>query len=250
MEQIFTQYPKIRPDLPPAYQAIYAEHYKSNREGETTASGLAQWLESWLHKNVAADVVLSKDDLEHFHKTLEIGAGTLNQLAYEIPAHYDIIEPFTELYKNSPSLDLVQNTYVDIDEIDTAEQYDRIISVATLEHVVDLPKVVAKSCLLLAEGGSFRNSIPNEGRFLFKLGWQLTTGLEFKMKHKLDYEVLMKHEHVNTADEIEEVLHYFFKVNKCKVLGPNKAVSFYRFYESTQPDLARAKAYLAQSKSH
>ena len=241
---MFDKYPKIRPELPEAYQAIYHEHYKTNREGETTASGLAQRMESWLHKRVAEDVLLGSKDLAHFHKTLEIGAGTLNQLKYEEPYSYDIVEPFTELYQNSPFKLGIDQSYVDIDEISLDTKYDRIISIATLEHIVDLPKVVAKSCLLLADGGTFRNSIPNEGRFLFKLGWMLTTGLEFRLKHGLDYQILMSHEHVNTASEIEEVLMYFYGVNQLQCFGPSKAVSFYHFYESSVPHLDRARAYL------
>ena len=41
-------------------------------------------------------------------------------------------------------------------------------------------------------------------------GWKMTTGLEFRLKHGLDYGLIMQHEHVNTAVEIEQVLEYFF----------------------------------------
>ncbi|WP_288546212.1 hypothetical protein [uncultured Helicobacter sp.] len=78
MNEILTRFPKTRKPLPSAYQAIYEEHYKSNRNGEGAASGLAQKLESWLHKKVADDTLGLSG-----HKTLEIGAGTLNQIPYE-----------------------------------------------------------------------------------------------------------------------------------------------------------------------
>ena len=64
-------------------------------------------------------------------KTLEIGAGTLNQLKYEQSSHYDIVEPFSELYKIS-IYHTNKNIYNDIDEIDISQKYDRITSVATL----------------------------------------------------------------------------------------------------------------------
>ena len=202
---MFNNFPKIRPPLPEAFKVIYKEQYKSNRNGEGKASSLAQKMEAWLHKKVAADV-----SQHHQLKTLEIGAGTLNQLLYEESTHYDIVEPFHELYTDSPVLDKVKNVYHDIDEVNLDQQYDRITSIATFEHITALPKVVAKACILLADNGTLRTSIPNEGTFLWKLGWQATTGLEFKLKYGLDYGILMKHEHVNTAREIEEVLHYFF----------------------------------------
>lgn len=237
--QMFENYPKVRSILPEAYVEIYKEQYKTNREGGSTASSLSQKLESWLHCKVASDV-----SPVHDKKTLEIGAGTLNQLQYEVSSCYDIVEPFKELYEHSDALPKIRNIYTDMAEVEPEQKYDRITSVAVFEHIADLPKVVALSCLSLNEGGALRTSIPNEGSFLWKLGWQLTTGLEFKIKHGLDYEVLMKHEHINTADEIEEILSYFFEVNRCSCFGLGRTFSFYRFYESKQPRLDRARAYL------
>jgi hypothetical protein len=178
---------------------------------------------------------------------LEIGAGTLNQLKYEKTEPFDIIEPFTELYANAPYLKHIRHIYKDIDEIDLSVKYDRVISIATFEHVLDLPKVVAKSALLLNENGVLRVAIPNEGTILWKLGWQLTTGLEFKRKYGLDYSLLMKHEHVNSAAEIEEILRYFFKKHRCSCFGSGKKFAFYRFYECYEPNIESAKEYLAQN---
>lgn len=236
---MFENYPKKRIDLPEEIASIYKTQYKSNRDGDTKAAGLAQKMEAWLHKKVAADV-----SAIHDKKTLEIGAGTLNQLAYEQAAHYDIVEPFKELFEGSSLLSKVKGVYNDIDDIDSSETYDRITSVATFEHITDLPKVVAKTCLMLNKGGTVRTSIPNEGTFLWTLGWKMTTGLEFKLKHGLDYGVLMKYEHVNTAKDVEDVLNYFYGVNKCSVFGLSKGIGLYRFYESSEPNIARAKQYL------
>jgi hypothetical protein len=235
------RYPKKRNELPKEFQKIYAEHYLSNREGKSTASSLSQKMEAWLHKKVAMDVkgIYNKS-------TLEIGAGTLNQLKYEQTKPYDIVEPFTDLYKNSKYKNQINEIYSDIIEISDNTKYDRITSVATFEHITDLPKVVAKTCILLNNNGTLRVSIPNEGTFLWKLGWQLTTGIEFKLKHGLDYEILMKYEHVNTADEIEEVLKYFYGKIKCSCLGINKKIALYRFYECSQPNTEIANDFLCK----
>jgi hypothetical protein len=94
---MFENYPKIRPTLPPEFQEVYAEHFKSNREGATTAASLAQKMESWLHIQIAKDV---EDSAESSKSTLELGAGTLNHLKYEAKSNaYDIVEPFASLYK-------------------------------------------------------------------------------------------------------------------------------------------------------
>jgi len=236
---MFENYPKTRTDLPEAYRALYVEQYKENREGVSTASGLAQKMEAWLHKKVALDV---QSDFEK--RTLEIGAGTLNQLRFEHTKHYDAIEPFSELYSNSSALSRINKMYNDIDDVDLSNKYDRITSVATFEHITNLPTVVARTCLLLNPGGTLRTSIPNEGAFLWKLGWQMTTGLEFRIKHGLDYGVLMKYEHVNTAFEIEQVLKYFYGKNELSCFGLGKHFSLYRFYESSEPNLELANDYL------
>ncbi len=241
MENPFPKFPKTRPALPPDFAAIYQEQYINNRKGSSTASGLAQKVESWLHKMAASDV-----PQKHSQKTLEIGAGTLNQLKFESSDCYDIIEPFKELYSDSPFLKNIRNIFQDISQLDLNEQYQRIISIAAFEHILDLPKVVAKTCLILQEDGQLRTCIPNEGSVLWKLGWKLTTGLEFKLKYKLDYGVLMRHEHVNSANEIEEILNYFYDESECKVLGLNKTFGLYRFYINKKPQIERAKNYLAR----
>ena len=67
---MFEKFPKKRTPLPKAYQAIYDEHYRNNREGNTQASSLAQKMERWLHLKVAEDLQGRTDQA-----TLEIGAG-------------------------------------------------------------------------------------------------------------------------------------------------------------------------------
>ena len=236
---MFENYPKERIELPLEFQKIYSEHYKNNRDGSTSASSLAQKMESWLHRKVAMDVMGIQNK-----STLEIGAGTLNQLKYENTKPYDIIEPFSELYINSKFKDQVNEVFQDIDDISASNKYDRITSVATFEHILDLPKVVAKTCMHLNENGSLRVSIPNEGTFVWKLGYKLTTGIEFRLKYGLDYSILMNYEHVNTADEIEQVLHYFYGKVKCSCFGISRKIAFYRFYECSNPKIEIAEQYL------
>jgi hypothetical protein len=236
----FGNFPKERPPLPPEYAAIYLQHYKNSREGNSQILGLAKKAESWMHKKVAEDV---KDGLTK--STLEIGAGTLNQLPYEPPsASYDIIEPFRDLYLSSPHLQRIRNIYRDISEVPPNSAYNRITSVAVLEHVCDLPALVARSGLLLARNGQFRAGIPSEGTILWRLGWKSTTALDFRLRHKLDYAVLMRYEHVNTAREIEEVLRHFFAEIEESVFGLAKSFSLYQFYACSQPHLDRCADYL------
>jgi hypothetical protein len=239
LQQIIDTFPRKRSVLPEKYQKVYTTHYKSNREGDTSAASLAQKMEAWMHKKVAADLIKDNSSIE----TLEIGAGTLNQLKYEPNTTYDIIEPFKELFENSKELKKINTIYSDIRKIEN-KKYDRITSIATFEHITDLPFVVAKSCKLLKEQGTLRVAIPNEGTLLWKMGWMFTTGLEFKLKYNLKYSTLLYHEHVNNADDIESILNYFFSNIECNVLGIHKKIGFYRYYECKNPKIDIANSYL------
>lgn len=223
---ILDKFPKFRKPLPDAYQKIYEEHYTNNRNGQTTASFFSSKLEQWMHRKVAADTRTNS----HL-STLEIGAGTLNQLKYEPTEIYDIVEPFQNLYKTSKYLERIRNIYGDINEIEKGVQYDRITAIASFEHICNLPEVVECCRDLLTPNGTLRIAIPNEGRFLWKFSYKMTTGLEFSRKYKLDYSVLMNYEHVNTADEIEAVLMYYFSKIRMSLLGVTKDFAFYRYYE-------------------
>lgn len=176
--------------------------------------------------------------------TLEIGAGTLNHLRYESNhAAYDIVEPAQYQFADSPFLSRVRNVYNDIKEVPSNTRYDRIISIASFEHICNLPEVVAHCGLLLKPGGQLRAAIPAEGGPLWKLGWTLTTGLEFKRRYGLDYEVIMRSEHVNTWREVADVLTYFFQRVEFTYLGLTRPLSFYQVYLCRDPDRVKCLEY-------
>lgn len=238
---ILDKFPKKRMVLPEAYQKIYNSHYLSNREGKYKTTSLSQKLESWMHRKVAEDLKFSKNK----PSTLEIGAGTLNQLKYEqegLP--YDIVEPFKELFDGSPYLSRIQHVYNDICDVPSNNRYDRITSIATFEHIMDLPFVVATAATLLKPEGHLRIAIPNEGTIMWTLGTKVT-GYEFKKKYGLEYSTLMQYEHVNTAHDIEQVLEYFFDDCKCSVYGVSRAFAFYRFYDCSGIRTKRVQEYLS-----
>jgi hypothetical protein len=232
----FRNFPKIRPTLPSEYQKIYREHIHENRHGESPASHMSTALEGWMHRRIAADVRASNRSLS----TLEIGAGTLNHLRYETKtSEYDIVEPAHYLFDRSPLLSRVRNVYNDIAEVQPDIRYDRILSIATFEHICNLPEVVASAGLLLKPRGQLRAAIPSEGGLLWTLGWKLTTGWEFKRRHGLDYEVIMRSEHVNTWREVADVLNYFFQRVEFSYLGLSRTLSVYQVYICSNPDLAK-----------
>jgi hypothetical protein len=222
---------KSRPPLPPAYQAIYERHYRENRDGASAASGVAQKLEAWMHRTVAADAKESNPGA-----TLEIGAGTLNQLRYEPnTAPYDIVEPFEALYRDRPELQRVRHVYADVAHVPVTERYARITSIATFEHLVDLTGTLRWCARLLSPNGKLRVAIPNEGHWPWSLAWRIGTGLEFRIRYGLDYGVLMRHEHLNTAAEIAAELRSTFRFVEERWLGLTRTLSLYRVFIGSVP---------------
>lgn len=238
---MFENFPKSRPPLPDEYQKIFEKHYTENREGGSTASSFAKRLESWMHRKVAEDIKNEKEPMS----TLEIGAGTLNHLPYEPHTKpYDVVEPWSYLLEQSSSLTCVRKIYQDVKDIPLGVTYERIISVATFEHILDLPNVVSMIGLMLKDGGQLRVGIPSEGTVLWRIAQTTTTGLEFRLRHGLDYRILTRYDHVNDAAEIEQILKYFFSNIKCSVFGLSRKLSLYQFFSCSVPLLERCHSYL------
>ena len=239
IDTILARYPKARPPLPAAFQRVYESEYLLNRRGDSFITRLSSSLEAWMHRRVAA---ASPADV------LELGAGTLNQLPYEAaqPA-YDVVEPFAALYAGSTETAKVRTFYADISQIPPGQHYGRVISVAVLEHLDDLPAIVARSAELLDADGVFQAGIPSEGGALWRLAWRSTTGVAYWLRNRLDYGVLMRHEHLNTAAEIEAVVRHFFDdVRVSRFPTPALPLSFYSYLEARGPRRDRAATYLAR----
>ena len=242
-DAIFRQFPKYRQPLPEEYLSIYDREYVANRTAGGLGNNIARALESWMHKKVATSAVSQSEVI------LELGAGSLNHLSWEGGyASYDVVEPFQKLLDTSSNLGLVRHTYSQLSEIPYEAQYDRIISVAVLEHLLDLPTEIARSGLCLRENGRFCAGVPSEGGWLWKMAWKYGTGPGFTKRTGLDYEKLMRHEHVNTVDEIEECVRYFFdEVTRERFPLPAKSFSLYSFFIATRPNRKRCESFLEKS---
>jgi len=239
----FSSFPKTRPTLPAEYQKIYLQHIQENRHGHSPASRISTAMEGWMHRRIARETRARNRGLE----TLEIGAGTLNHLRYESHnAAYDIVEPAHFLFAGSPFLRFVRTIYDDIKDVQPNTRYDRIISIASFEHICNLPEVIAYCGLLLKPHGQLQAAIPSEGGPLWTLGWKLTTGWEFKRRYGLDYEVIMRAEHVNTWMEVSDALNYFFQRVEFSYLGLGRALSLYQVYICRNPDLRKCSDYLSK----
>lgn len=223
---LFGAWPKHRSELPLAYQQVYVGHMESNRSGGTPLNKAALWLEGWMHRQVARPPG---------RNILELGAGNLNHVALEdATAAYAAIEPLEHVI--GPALVRINRPvtylggYGDLLTLPgvSSTRYDKVISVAVLEHLEDLPAVVAASALLLDDEGVFAAGVPSEGGRLWEAAWRASTGRAFRREHGLDYAALMAWEHINTVREIEAVIQALFaKVRITRFPGPTVDSSLY-----------------------
>jgi SAM-dependent methyltransferase len=238
MARLLATYPRARPALGPLHRAVYERELLINRTGGSLTNRLTIALEGWMHRAAAARATPGS--------VLEIGAGTLNHLPYESPAEYDAVEPNKRLWAGSPRLGRVRAMYESLAAVPEGSAYDRVLSIAVLEHLDALPEVVARAALLLKPGGRFQAGIPSEGGFLWGAAWRLTTGIGYRLRNGLPYGPLMRYEHLNDAPDILAVLRWFFgRVEVRRFPLPLHHLSFYAYVEASAPDVERCRAYLA-----
>jgi hypothetical protein len=237
---IFDRFPKARPRLPDAHAAVFAQEYAINRTGATLTARAAQRLEGWMHRQVAARSRPGE-------QLLELGAGTLNHVAYEARAEsYDAVEPRAFLYQDQPVRRALRRIVPSIDDLPADARYDRVLSIAVLEHMTDLPREVARAAGRLKDGGVFQAGVPCEGHLLWGIAWRLSTGLAFRLRTGLSYAPLMRHEHVNRFDEIRAVLDHLFARSAVRFFPlPTPHLAFYAYLECREPRHDRARALIA-----
>lgn len=220
-------FPKVRPPLPKNYQDIYDDHFVANRAGVGLAHRLTVFMERWMHKRISR---LGNEEQD----ILEIGAGNLNHLKFEKFKCYDVIEPNIVILEGSnKESKRIRNRFSNIDEINDF-QYDRVISIAVLEHIEDLPSLLVTSKKLLKKKCFFQAAIPTEGGFLWYLFSYVLKGLIFRFKYGLDYKILMAHEHLNTEEEIIGLVRETFdQVKVIRYPTRFKHLSLYSYIEAS-----------------
>ncbi len=239
LNELIKIYPKKKIPLSLKLKNIFQKEYKINRERKINSI-----FEKWMHKNIKK--LKNKSNIN----TLEIGAGTLNHLSYEDNSNkdkYDIIEPKKFLYRNNILKKKINKIYTDYKNLPD-KNYDRIISIATLEHLTDLPKFLAMSAFKLKNKNSFHShSIPCEGYFAWTIANRYISGAIFKLRTGCSYDEMMKYEHVNNYDEIYSMIKFFYKNVHITFSYPfflNAHTSFYANISFSGPRLKVCKKYL------
>jgi hypothetical protein len=236
INKLLNRFPKKRPNLSLKVKKLFNKFYKKNRENL-----ISQYFESWMHRAIKK--------IKKKNTTLEIGAGTLNHINYENLSltSYDIIEPKKYLYKNNIKRFKLRKIFKNLNKTKN-NYYDRIISIAVLEHLVDLPFFLAESAKKLKKKNSYQShSIPCEGYFAWGTSWYLFNFLKVRIKTGRSFKEIQKHEHVNSAKEILKIINYFYKKVRVKYSYPTYFLPHFSFYMNicfSEPDMIKVNNYL------
>lgn len=228
--EIFRRFPKKRFDLPDDYKNIYQIEYLNNRTEIGFINKVKFFLESWMHKQCGR---------YKGKNILEVGAGTLNHLKYEDGYDtYEVVEPNSFLYENSNEIKKLTKIYKSVFDIELDKCYDKILSVAVMEHLEELPVILSKLAKMLKRDGKLFSAFPTEGGLLWGLTWRISTGLSFFMRYRLNYHVMMSYEHINNFEEILLIHKFFFKKVEVKKFPLSfKHLSLYTVLKVSEPNL-------------
>ena len=153
-------------------------------------------------------------------RTLEIGAGLGEHLAYENlnEQNYTVnelrAELATEILKKYPSVTALIG---DCQEHIAAENesFDRILAIHVLEHLPNLPAALKElHRILKTNGGKLVVVIPCEGGFSYSLARRISAQRIFEKRYHQSYDWLISIEHINRPEELIYELGKFFTIEE------------------------------------
>ena len=155
-----------------------------------------------------------------FQRTLEVGAGLGEHLAYERltpeqAAQYVALElrpnMAAQIKQRFPQ---VQTVVGDCQKpLDfPSGSFDRILAVHVLEHLPNLPAAIAEMHRLSTPDGRFHVVIPCEGGWAYSLARRISAQRIFEKRYGQSYDWFIQREHLNRPEEILWELNRYFRV--------------------------------------
>ncbi len=207
-----SKWPKTFPPLTPEQEAIRDDFMHAWHEELPKKYGI---IERFNHGYVVDHAP------KQFLRTLEIGAGLGEHLAYEklTPeqlANYVAVElrpaMAAEIQKAHPGCQAIVGNCQERLEFPDGH-FDRVLAVHVLEHLPDLPKAIREAHRLChPERGVFQVVIPCEGGLAYSLARRISAQRFFEKRYKTSYKFVIEREHINVPREIFEELDRHFVV--------------------------------------
>ena len=150
-------------------------------------------------------------------KTLEIGAGIGAHLEFEDLGRqeYHVLElreEFCERLRMKLEPERVHCGNIEQRTAFPDVNFGRIIAIHMLEHLRDLPSALVEVDRLLRDDGFFDVVLPCEGGLVYSLARAISAKPLFERTFKMDYEPIIRNEHVSTLAEIKHLLLERFQI--------------------------------------
>ena len=150
-------------------------------------------------------------------RTLEIGAGIGGHLPYENlgDQEYHVLEFRSEFCRELERL--LPEGRVHCGDIQVRQpfpdaHFGRVVAIHVLEHLPDLPSALDEITRILSPGGIFDVVLPCEGGLAHTLARKISAERLFRKHFDMDFEPIHRNEHVNTFDEVHQLLKARFRV--------------------------------------
>jgi SAM-dependent methyltransferase len=158
-----------------------------------------------------------------FLRTLEIGAGRCEHLAYEDLTAEQRREYYAVEFRANIA-DAIRERFPDIHVVhaDCQERmgfpdghFDRVLAIHVLEHLPNLPAAIKEAHRLLdPEKGVLVFVIPCIGGLAYRFAQKISAARIFKKRYGRPYSWFINREHINPPDEVFAEVEKFFHVEK------------------------------------
>ena len=91
------------------------------------------------------------------------------------------------------------------------DYFDRINAIHILEHLSDLPSCIDEIHRLIKKDGLFQVVIPCDPGFFYQICRNISAKRIFEKKYKKNYDDFIKREHINSPQEIINIIEEKFK---------------------------------------
>jgi SAM-dependent methyltransferase len=203
------RWPKILPPLDPEQKRINDDFMRYWHELYPARFGFA---DRWGHR-YAVDHAPAV-----FRRTLEVGAGLGEHLAFEtLDAEQEREYVALELREAMAArirerFPRVQVRVADVQQrLDFPDgHFDRIVAIHVLEHLPDLPAALRELRRVCAPGGTLSVVIPCEGSLATACARRISAQRIYERRYGRPYRLFIEREHLNRPDEIAEELAKHF----------------------------------------
>jgi len=200
-----SRWPKVLPPLDPEQARINDDFMRYWHEVFPSRFGIA---DRWGHRYAVAQAPAS------FRRTLEVGAGIGEHLAFETlgaeqEREYVALELREEMAgrirERFPRVQVVVGDVQRRLEFPDGH-FDRIVAIHVLEHLPDLPAAVRELRRLCAPDATLGVVIPCEGSLATSVARRISAQRIYERRYGRPYRLFIEREHINRPWEIREEL--------------------------------------------